>query len=153
MPKRICGHDARFKHGHPALLVYHINDHLGAFCLLITTVTTLLIRLSSQYYHKSTTLVTSVIRLSSQYYHKGPKRVCCTAQLKHGYPALLAYHIIDHVGASVYKAEFFLPIDPAYKAIYKKKITWGLGRIRTIATPLDRRKATRIIIWGLPIQT
>ena len=23
-----------------------------------------------------------------------------------GYPALLAYHIIDHMGASVYKAEF-----------------------------------------------
>ena len=23
-----------------------------------------------------------------------------------GYPALLAYHIIDHMGASIYKAEF-----------------------------------------------
>ena len=29
------------------------------------------------------------------------------------------------------------------------KITWGLGCIRTIATPLDRRKATRKITWGL----
>ena len=28
-------------------------------------------------------------------------------------------------------------------------ITWGLGCIRTIATPLDRREATRKIIWGL----
>ena len=30
-----------------------------------------------------------------------------------------------------------------------RKITWGLGRTRTIATPLDRRKATRKITWGL----
>ena len=51
-------------------------------------------------------------------------------------------------GLLLYKAEFCLPIDPAYKAIYKK-ITWGLGRIRTIATPLDRHKATREITWGL----
>ena len=86
---------------------------------LITAVTTLLIQLSSQYYHKSTALVTSVIRLSSQYYHKGPKRVCCTAQLKHRCPLSTAHNI-----------------------------TWGLGRIRTIATPLDRRKATREITWG-----
>ena len=28
-------------------------------------------------------------------------------------------------------------------------ITWGLGHIRTIATPLDQRKATRKITWGL----
>ena len=74
------------------------------------------------------------------------------------------------MGASVYKAESVLPFDSAYKALYKnhlgawsystiatpldrrkatRKITWGLGRIRTIATPLDRRKATRKITWGL----
>ena len=51
-------------------------------------------------------------------------------------------------GLLLYKAEFCLPIDPAYKAIYKK-ITWGLGRIRTIPTRLDRRKATKEITWGL----
>ena len=28
-------------------------------------------------------------------------------------------------------------------------VTWGLGHIRTIATPLDRRKATREVTWGL----
>ena len=57
------------------------------------SITTLLMRLSSQYYHKSTALVTSVIRLSSQYYHKGPKRVCFTAQLKHGYALSIAHNI------------------------------------------------------------
>ena len=49
----------------PALLAYHIINHMGAsvykaeFCYI-------LIRLSSQYYRESTALVTSVIRLSSQ---------------------------------------------------------------------------------------
>ena len=62
-----------------------------------------------------------LIRLSSQYYHKGPKRVCCTAQLKHRHPMSIA----------------------------QKYITWGLGCIRTIVTPLDRRKATREVTWGL----
>ena len=38
-------------------------------------------------------------------------------------------------------------MDPAYEAIYK--ITWGLGCIQTIATPLDQRKATNEITWGL----
>ena len=28
-------------------------------------------------------------------------------------------------------------------------VTWGLGHIRTIATPLDRHEATRKITWGL----
>ena len=28
-------------------------------------------------------------------------------------------------------------------------VTWGLGHIRTIATPLDRRNATRRVTWGL----
>ena len=50
--------------------------------------------------------------------------------------------------AFVYKAELCLPVDPAGRAIYKK-ITWGFGRIQTIATPLDQRKATKEITWGL----
>jgi len=58
---------------------------------------------------------------SSQKSQKGPKRVCCTSQLKHRHPASTA----------------------------QKYITWGLGHIRTIATPLDRRKATREVTWGL----
>ena len=62
-----------------------------------------------------------LIRLSSQYYHKGPKRVFCTSQLKHRHPA----------------------------STTQKYITWGLGRIRTIATPLDWRKAIREVNWGL----
>ena len=32
------------------------------------------------------------------------------------------------------------PLIQLIKALYN--ITWGLGRIRTIATPLDRRNAT-----------
>ena len=46
------------------------------------------------------------------------------------------------------KRSFVYPLIRPIKP-YIKKITWGLGRIRTIATPLDRRKATRKITWGL----
>ena len=47
----------------------------------------------------------------------------------------------------------FMKRHPVYTLIQHLKlyikITWGLGRIRIIATPLDRRKATRKIAWGL----
>ena len=53
LPKRTCCHDARFKHGYPALLPYHIISHLGTSCSNIVifdqrehSVTTLLTRLS-----------------------------------------------------------------------------------------------------------
>ena len=43
-------------------------------------------------------------------------------------------------GFPFHKAASGLPLIQLIKALYN--ITWGLGRIRTIATPLDRRNAT-----------
>ena len=72
---------------------------------------------------------------SSSFFQKklqGPKRVCCTAQLKHRHPASTAQKYITW-GLLAYWAKLWLPFDPAHSHIYRSfgASCSNIGRIRT----------------------
>ena len=60
-------------------------------------------------------------------------------QLKRGIYCF-SYIMCGYMELLFIKRRLVYPLIQLFKALYN--ITWGLGRIRTIATPLDRRNAT-----------